>query len=77
MDKRSRPRSEDRITIATDYLRRAQIDLDQAKRTRIRYMHLGYSHGMTHREIGAALGISDVAAGNLMRRNPIDAHAED
>lgn len=61
-------RSEERVRLATQYLKLAQDDLDTARRTRLHYARLGRKYGMTWVEMGAALGMTAGATKMMVRR---------
>lgn len=61
--------TDQRRRIAVDYLTRAREDFERAARTRIAYVIAGRTHGLTHAEIGAALGITEGAVRKLIGRH--------
>ena len=66
----SQKRSDAKVAHAVEYLKLAQRDMERARTARLHYAHLGRSFGMTNAEIGAALGVTEVAARMLIKRNP-------
>lgn len=59
-----------RQQIAREYLRLSAEDLARASLGRIRFAHMGKSHGLTNAEIGDELGITEAAVRAMLKRHP-------
>ena len=59
---------ENRKVIAQTFLELANNSYQEQKLHRGYYARIAYEHGLTYTEIGAAYGISDVAARGLVKR---------
>lgn len=61
--------SQNRKSIALEYLAISKREFEQAARNRIRYMQLARDYGNTHAAIGDALGISESAVRAMLLRH--------
>lgn len=57
-----------KVAIAVEFLSRAADDLSRAKRTRLAYVKASKTHGLTNKQIGDALGISEARVRQMLSR---------